>query len=110
MESKASTSDEAHFKPSGSWLTGEDAPDFGDMEEQDLEFMQDQEAERMEDTVEPPSPPMPECDVMEDAPVQSEELRREEPMSIDVNNPALDTYEMVKARFELKKNQSQEAI
>jgi hypothetical protein len=98
MTSKSTTSDEAHSRPSGSWWTGEDAPDFGDMEEQDLEFMQ--EEERMLDTAEPPSP-MPECDVMEDA-VEGHESNEGTVMSIDLDNPSVNTYGMVKARFELQ--------
>ena len=95
---------EAHFKPSGCWMTGKDAPDFGDMEEQDLAFMQ--EEERMEETLEPSSPPMPECDVMEDAIVEVSvdmtELNQVQTMSVDLDNPLVNTYEMVKARFELQ--------
>jgi hypothetical protein len=99
MTSNTSTADEAYFRPSGSWWTGDDAPDHEDMQEEELEYMQDQEAERMEENLPPPSP-LPERDVMDDAPIRNEELRVD-PMSIDLDNPSVNTYEMVKARFEI---------
>ena len=87
------TSDEAYFRPSGSWWTGDDAPEYEDMQQEESEFMQ--QTEVMQNTPEC----LPECDVMRDVTVKKEESK--EAISIDLDNPAVNTYEMVKARFEL---------